>query len=351
MDETSLTGVQASERGLVATTQIKRKLGWTRPRRPSDRTDTKTSYLAAICDSAALQPLLPQVFLPRYSKAAEPPVWLRSAMASTGHPMEYWYGSKGWITPVVARRWVRRLRSVVTSFNDAAWIVLLMDCHGCHLQLKTVLYMRRLGIIIIVVPAKLTWLLQPLDVYAFGELKKLMRIEQSNAHIRAADGVADLGQWLQVNADAVRQVIVTRSWSDAFDKLGFGDNLQGLHGNLQRYITAASAEPALPTLGEFALLLRRAPHSEITQQLHRAIVGSVLTLLRLHPLAVPPGGARVELPVRPCAAERPRREPASDASWGTTVAQYLAGPGGSEGRAMPPDPAVVQVIHDMGAAE
>ena len=69
--------------------------------------------------------------------------------------------------------WINRVRTIVTSFNSDAWIVLILDCSNAHLNVKTM--QRRLGVLVVYLPAKLTWLLQVLNVYAFGELKGRIR--------------------------------------------------------------------------------------------------------------------------------------------------------------------------------
>ena len=170
VDETSVSAVKATVKGMVATGKIKQESRWRQPRDPVDRTDVKTTLMGAACDAPELQPLLPQVVLPRYTKAAVPPQHVLDAYAVSGSPLEYWHKSSGWVGSRIMAAWITRVRTIVTSFNPAAWIVLIVDCSSAHLNVKTIRHRRRLGVLVVFLPAKLTWLLQVLDVYAFGEL-------------------------------------------------------------------------------------------------------------------------------------------------------------------------------------
>ena len=276
IDETSVSTMDASTLGLVAMSRIKRAQGWTRPKQSKDRSDTKTTYVGVISDSPMLQPHLPQVLLPRYTKSKEPPIWLRTSCQATGRPFEYWYNSGGWISSPSMRRWITRLRSTVSSWNPNAWIILVMDCARQHLDVTVIRHLRALGIIPIIIPAKLTWLLQPLDVYVFGELKAVMRANQTSLHMATPDGRAAMGAWVRMNAHSIRQVVVQRSWRGAFAKLGYGPPGSVVHCNLQKYMPQEEVTAALPTLAEFAELLHLVPHTDTTNKLHNLIVGSLI---------------------------------------------------------------------------
>ena len=76
--------------------------------------------------------------------------------------------------------------------------------------------MRRLGVLVVFLPAKLTWLLQVLDVYAFGELKGRMRVAQTAVRVGTATGSVDAGSWVDVTAAAIRHCLLYTS--DAADE-------------------------------------------------------------------------------------------------------------------------------------
>ena len=73
VDETSISQITKAGHGLVSRAVV-RTTGMRRMETPvTDRTDVKTTLLGLVCDQPDLQPLLPQVILPKYTQNAVPP--------------------------------------------------------------------------------------------------------------------------------------------------------------------------------------------------------------------------------------------------------------------------------------
>ncbi len=164
MDETSLSTVDDQVKGMRTCRRAARGRPAVRHADVADRSNTKTTLLASVCDSQALQPYLPQIVLARYTQNAAPPAHLVNACSRSGEPLEYWHRTRGFATSAIIKKWAVRVRSIVHSFNSDAWILLVWDCSQTHLNEDVARYLRRLGILVILVPAKLTWLLQICDV-------------------------------------------------------------------------------------------------------------------------------------------------------------------------------------------
>ena len=77
-------------------------------------------------------------------------------------------------------------------------------------------------IIPIVVPAKTTWLLQPLDTHCFASYKVSLMREYQAARIRSPDGVVGVGELLSSIYVATIVVLEGRDWSEAFARNGYG---------------------------------------------------------------------------------------------------------------------------------
>lgn len=296
MDETQLASVKHHGKGMISGRKKRREDRRRSPRDPDDRHHTKVTYIAAISDSPDLQPLLPQVVLPRYTQHARPPPAMLHDYSGLGYPFEFWHGTAGSTTPGIVQAWMTRLRSVISSFNDGAWIVLALDCDTNHLSVATMAHLRRLGIIPLLVPAKLTWLLQLLDVYVFGSLKKDMRLVELRSREASDTGAVARRARIKFAASSIRRIIINRDWSKAFDKLGFGNSHRPSASCLQQYLPVDEIEPALPTLGQFADLIARPAHTEVTQRLHRMCTRAALDLANAPPHAMPPVGAHADLP-------------------------------------------------------
>jgi len=149
MDETSLSTVDDQSRGLRTCNKSPYTNKARRQRDDIDRTNSKTSLLATVCDSHDLQPYLPQILLVRYTRNATPPARILNGFAATGEPLEYWHGTGGWASSHTIKMWATRMRSAIHSFNPEAWILLVWDCSQTHLNIDVTRHLRRLGILVI----------------------------------------------------------------------------------------------------------------------------------------------------------------------------------------------------------
>jgi len=161
-----------------------------------------------------------------------------------------------------------------------------MDCHSSHLDLQTVAYLERLGIISIVVPASLTWLLQPLDVYVYSEFKRNLRQNLEVAAL-SAENPDSPGNWIASVTKAAKETIVERDWSDAFDRLGLGIRWGRLRPQIQQYLGDVPLIPTLPKSAEFAVMIHRVAGTENVQKLHKALVRPAIRVRDLPADAVP----------------------------------------------------------------
>ena len=79
-----------------------------------------------------------------------------------------------------------------------------------------------LGIWLHVVPAKLTFLLQPLDTHCFATFKVKLRRMFSEARSRSQNGDVTPVEWLRVLMALPKQVLAARLWRPAFEQNGLG---------------------------------------------------------------------------------------------------------------------------------
>ena len=264
--------------------------------------------MASVCDSASLQPFLPQIVLSKYSQHGISPANLRAQYGSFGFFFEFWHGTPGRVTPRLFRQYCTRLRQAVASFNAGAWIILIIDCSTCHLDLASVHHLRRRGILAIFVPAKLTWLLQLLDVFCFKALKSDFREAQARARLHDNAGQIRRGQWMTMATSVIRRQVVNVDWSGLFARMGAGETCDNLSTDVTKYARGAPLVPALPTLAEFAQLIGRPAGTDITRRLHASVVGHVLAVKRMPADGRPPRSGTYDVPVaRPAVPRLSRR--------------------------------------------
>ena len=295
-----------------------------RARDEADRSWMHTTYMATVCDCAALQPCLPQVILAKYSQHAEPPAYVRAQNESAGFPFQFWHGTPGRVTSRLFRQFATRLRRAVASFNPQAWIILIVDCSTCHLELTSVQHLRRLGILTVFIPARLTWLLQLLDVFCFKALKTDFREAQARARLHNSTGQIRRGQWMAMATSAIRRQVINVDWTEFFARLGGGESCDNLPTQVAHYVRDAQILPALPTLHEFALLIGRPAGTAVTRRLHTSVVGHALAVQRMPPGALPPHSATDVLPVaRPAVLRTSRRELAQGDDFSEVCDRFL----------------------------
>jgi hypothetical protein len=239
-----------------------------------------------------------------------------SAYAGTGEPLEYWHRTRGYATSDIMKKWAVRVRIIIHSFNREEWILLVWDCSQVNLNEDVAPHSRRLGIPVIVVPAKLTWLLQVLDVCDFQMLKTRVRMEKSSMRCRDPEGRLRVGAWIGSCTAAIRDVIVDRCHEDLFERMGLGDSVDSITGRVTRVVDPEEVRPRLPTRSEFGVLTNRPNHeTPAFRTLHALMMGHFLAVQKLPPDAVPPRGAVVPLPVVPSARKRFRMADHDDLSW------------------------------------
>ena len=105
------------------------------------------------------------------------------------------------------------------------------------------------------VPAKMTWLLQPLDVAGFAIFKLRLRQFYRREQIRARHGQVATVTWMRLLGTAIRTVMQGTNWSRTFDGCGIAPLQTGLRHRILKDIgcdegvSVPPGEPSLAALG------------------------------------------------------------------------------------------------------
>ena len=135
------------------------------------------------------------------------------------------------------------LGEILKPFLGTVQPILLMDALPAHIAPKVFRAATRCGIWVVIVPAKLTWLIQPADTHAFYKYKMYLKKRYAEARARSADGELQLREVLKAINDGVRYVFQAHDWSKAFDENGFGQQQR-----LLRTSVAAEAGLTMPVV-------------------------------------------------------------------------------------------------------
>ena len=254
LDETSVCLFQGGGRGNVFVSS-KRRLTQHAPR--SVRRCCLT-HVGVICDQTDIQPLLPQVIIGNEATfQARAVAALRRACPPNVTLLRQ---KSAWNNNAVCAWIVRRIGRALAPYSGRYQPVLLMDACKCHLPRNVLLACHQVGIWVVIVPALLTWLIQPLDTHGFQRYKAHLQEKYQEARIRGGGGVLSIADFLPCVYSAVRNVLQGTRWSAAFTDDGFGDHPAGISSRVLVKFNDAdrpSAPLSRPTDEELALCFPR----------------------------------------------------------------------------------------------
>ena len=214
------------------------------------------TLIAMICDDASLQPLLPQILLGNEHIFQQRVLdELRPSLPSNIH---LWRRPSAWATRHTMVEVVQLLARALGTTLAHRRVMLLLDACYIHMGTGFLRACAMRGILVHYVPAKLTWLLQPLDTHAFARFKVFVGHEYRQGVLR--NGRCELAAMVRIVARAVRKILQGVEWSYAFDGNGFGKGQREVRKTVLEVLdrhTAVGASSQLPTLDQFELMFPR----------------------------------------------------------------------------------------------
>jgi hypothetical protein len=248
MDETSVCLFQGGGKGTVVFKR--RRDPGDEPYEQASRAKRRTcfTHAAFICDRPDIQPLLPQVLVGNEATLlVRDFAALQAALPRNVHLIRQ---KSAWNNKQLMARIITMLALALRPYLDALQPILLLDAARIHIPatvLSRCLYHK---IWPIIVPAKLTWLLQPCDTHAFSRFKVYLKKAYQAAIVRAASGELNVAEFLSCMYSAIRHVLQGIEWDQAFDADGFGHSQERLSERTRKqlHITSPWRVPAtLPT--------------------------------------------------------------------------------------------------------
>ena len=234
LDETSVCVVQKPLQGVVMKTGRRLLTGVpSRLRVGRSLQRTNLTYVALISDDAEFSAQLPQFIIGNrrsfpatrygtYFQEAPRNVWLLVA-------------DTAWNTHVIMKKIIRVLALVGRVVRPNAQIVLCLDTHQSHIHEEVFATYHEEGIRPLLIPARTTSLLQPLDVWVFRVFKERLRRRFHDLHADA-QGPADVPSLLAALYDAIDATILQRAWPHIFAECGLSHQQQHVSDFLQKHI-------------------------------------------------------------------------------------------------------------------
>ena len=251
LDETSVCLYQPSPRGIICVDR-KRARMLTQPV-PQVKRKRFLTYVSIISDCGAVQRNLPQFLIGNESVLRKSD--MPELLSVIGPNVRLLRRKSAWVNQVVMAEILRELRRALAPFMKGYQPILSFDAAPQHTTPSVFRLARGLQIWPLTIPAKLTWLIQPLDTHVFASFKRRLEHIHQAACISAVRGDVTLAMFLQCVGAAIEDVVLHGSWAQAFGSDGFGHMQAGLSDRVRAELGlegSATCPAACPTLEQVA---------------------------------------------------------------------------------------------------
>ena len=182
------------------------------------------TFIGFVTHDEAIQPKLPQVILGNKHKLT---LSLMAALALV-KPENFflWREDSSWTNKGVVCRLLTLVAKCLAAYRETHQIILVLDVASCHYHRHVLAHATKLGIRLLFVPAKLTFLLQPLDSHCFQRLKRKLKEKWLSLAIESENGLVSHEVWLAAVFIVVPSVMCGIKWKPAFKANGLlGEHL------------------------------------------------------------------------------------------------------------------------------
>ena len=178
------------------------------------------SFIAIVCDLPDAQRLLPQVIVCNFhTLRARDVAALRARLPGNVVLLRQ---RSSWNNNRLCSTIVRMVAEALAPLAHLYQPVFFLDAARCHTRWNVFAAFARFGIWPIVVPSKMTWLLQPLDTHVFALFKRRVRGAVQRARCEADVDASIVEIVLLALGESIDAVLLGRMWAAAFESNGFG---------------------------------------------------------------------------------------------------------------------------------
>lgn len=239
---------------------------------------TYITYVSFICDDPDIQRALPQVLIA--NERSFPLRDMAALRAACPPHVHLWRERSAWVNERLCVQLVRLLGETLRPYMGGAQPFLVFDASRAHVTRDVFRACAAARLWSLLIPAKLTWLLQPLDTHAFLPYKVHLQKEYQEARVGIADGVVRMADLLRCVHAAMERVIRGRAWAVSFERDGFGLGQLGVsqrvlaHLGLEAPPTISSLRPSLEQLQRCFPKRAQVPEAQIWEAVGHARVAA-----------------------------------------------------------------------------
>ena len=234
LDETSIARAPEGPRGLVVSRRHWKFLP-AGPAAPAKKADTRSNvtYVALVCSRDDIQPALPQFVIGNEHQLTYK---LLAAVAEQKPKNCFlWRQKSAWNNKDAMLKIPNELHASLKPWANTVHPVLILDVAKCHIHLPVIKKASALNIDLVFIPAKTTFLLQPLDTHGFSAFKSWLRGVYQSLRSDSPDGLVEDLEWIRMLFRAGAEFFAARSWGKAFADTGCCEDVP-LSQTLQRYL-------------------------------------------------------------------------------------------------------------------
>jgi hypothetical protein len=281
LDETSVKMYQDTGRGYLSQKARKMKKQGPTLHRKVPRTALRTTFthVGVVCDDPEVQKLVPQVLIMN-NRALTAAAYHRILSTLPPH-IKLWRMKTAWMNISTACKVIRLIGEALKGLAATTHFILGLDACSIHINAKVWNQAAKYNILMFCIPAKVTWLLQPCDVYVFSQYKWKLRCA---AHAMASSSrvvEVSLENTVAAVVKAIEAIFLGQSWYRAFDRLGLCGNQLNVSKRVLDELGLQSIPNLTPTMPSLADLracfpMRRdIPIEAVFRGLSRLVVGDL----------------------------------------------------------------------------
>ncbi|CAJ1417449.1 unnamed protein product [Effrenium voratum] len=176
------------------------------------------THIASICNDPAFNDVLPQILLGNTRQFILGT--LQTAQAEAPANVYLWREKSSWNNTRLMQKYIQLLCHLLGGALQERTVYLVVDMAACRTHPSVHSCALEKGLRMILVPAGMTGVLQPLDVYVFRQFRSKIQELWLECKENAKDGEVTLLLWLRVVCGAIQSIISGRPWQNAFQRTG-----------------------------------------------------------------------------------------------------------------------------------
>lgn len=177
------------------------------------------TLVAMICDCATLQPHLPQVLFMNSSQISA------QEFAAVTHRLPpnvtAIRSTNTWTTAEKMKQIFAALANTVRKHAPRKRVILCADSYKAHLSNSNWQSCAAYGFFYFIIPAKLTWALQPCDTHLFATFKAFLWKKVQQLTIDGNHSCPKMATLMDALVATIESVLNNTSWTKAFQDLGY----------------------------------------------------------------------------------------------------------------------------------